>query len=302
MSRRVRWLLTILCLVFLACALPAHRAGFTIAWRPLLVQAGIVLLLVATRHVYARLERAPRLQSTLEVSAFSIVLSSSFTFAMHVALRHGSGFADASLTRLDAALGIDVPALVHFSAAHPRIDQVLGAVYESLRAVSVLALLLSALAGRAEWACELLVSLAICAVLSLLVLVRVRAVGPWVFGEFTPSHAQASCEAALRAIDRGAPLVIDVTRSAPLIAFPSWHVMLCVLAAVTIGKFRYAAVPALCWAVLVSLSTLTTGWHYAVDVLEGVLLAAVAIAVAKVLLRLPAFELGSTLSPRTSEK
>ena len=86
-------------------------------------------------------------------------------------------------------------------------------------------------------------------------------------------------------------MVIDIRRSAPLIAFPSWHVILAVISAYTLGNFRYLALPAAGWAILVVLSTLSTGWHYAVDVIAGVLVAGAALACANIILHFSRYEL-----------
>ncbi|MEY4745127.1 MAG: hypothetical protein RL272_1072 [Candidatus Parcubacteria bacterium] len=65
---------------------------------------------------------------------------------------------------------------------------------------------------------------------------------------------------------------IDVTRN----LFPSLHVALSFLTAFALGRFRPAArIPMLLWAGVIAASTLFVRQHYAIDVLGGLVMAAV---------------------------
>jgi len=281
MNARFRSYLAALSLGLIASAFSARSSGFILLSRPVLMQGAFALALGTLALVYARLKRAPVLQLALEASFWAIVISSAFDVPMYLLVRHGGVFADAALSRWDTALGIDVPGWVHWATAHPASAQLLDKAYASLRMMSLLALLVPAIAGRAQWTSEFLLSLALSVVLTLLFLTRLRAIGPWVGGGFSPSLGQTECEHVLRAIDSGSLVAIDVSRSAPLIALPSWHVILAILSAYTLGRFPYARPSCVIWALLVGASTLTTGWHYGVDVLAGVLVAGVAIIISR---------------------
>lgn len=283
MNRRSRCYLTALSLTLAACALPVLSNGISIAGRPLAAQLAVMLLLAALLGVYTRLARAPRLRLALEASLFGIVISTAFNFPMYLLARHGGGFADGALRRADAALGIDVPALARWVSLHPRVEHTQALIYGSLHLVSGAALLIPALAGRSRWVSELLVALAVSVLASLLILTCVRAIGPWDGGAFGASVEQQSCAGVLRALQAGTALTIDLSRPAPLIAFPSWHVILALLSAHALGRFEYLRVPAIVWATAIALSTLTSGWHYGVDVLGGVAVAASSIFVSKAL-------------------
>jgi membrane-associated phospholipid phosphatase len=70
-----------------------------------------------------------------------------------------------------------------------------------------------------------------------------------------------------------------------LICFPSFHVIWAILFAQALWGFRYLRIPVALLAGLIIMSTLTTGWHYFVDVLAGILLASFAVLTAKMLNR-----------------
>ena len=72
--------------------------------------------------------------------------------------------------------------------------------------------------------------------------------------------------------------------SGGIICFPSFHVFWAVVSAHALQPFRILRYPAIVVATLVTISTVTTGWHYGVDVIGGLLLAAVTTVLANSLL------------------
>ena len=80
--------------------------------------------------------------------------------------------------------------------------------------------------------------------------------------------------------------VIDLSDVNGLLSFPSFHTILAVLAAAALWS-----VPDLCWltsvwAALIVVSTVTTGWHFIIDVLAGFVVVAISIAMAKAFMRI----------------
>ena len=285
MNHRPRTILAALCTAFALTGLFAMRAGFSVAWLPLARQAAVVLVLGVTWLCYSRLKRPPAITLALETSLFAIALSSLFNFPMFLLARLGGTPGDALFAAWDHALGLNVPALVRFTRSHPFFELTFECVYQSLRVVSVAAVLLPALLGRVAWVSELLLALALSAGFSLLILAKFQAVGPWSGGAFSPTPGQAECSAVLSEVARGARVTIDVSRSAPIIALPSWHVILATLSARSLGRVRGMRAASALWAALVALSTLATGWHYGADVIAGFLVAAAALGLSQALHR-----------------
>jgi membrane-associated phospholipid phosphatase len=68
---------------------------------------------------------------------------------------------------------------------------------------------------------------------------------------------------------------------------PSFHVIWAILSAQALSSFRWLKPVVWPYAALVLISTVTTGWHYVVDVFAGVLISAVAVWAARQVLSRP---------------
>jgi membrane-associated phospholipid phosphatase len=62
---------------------------------------------------------------------------------------------------------------------------------------------------------------------------------------------------------------------AGIVSFPSFHVVLALLSAMALGTIRSLRVWVWALAGLICISAVTTGWHYGVDILGGMILAIV---------------------------
>jgi membrane-associated phospholipid phosphatase len=99
------------------------------------------------------------------------------------------------------------------------------------------------------------------------------AIGPWTVEAFNPGKTQAQVGTYLLSLKSQA--VPDGPELAGIVAFPSFHVVLAILATRAlwgIAKLRPFCA-ALCLAICIS--TVATGWHYFVDVFAGIAVAAV---------------------------
>ncbi len=254
------------------------RVSIDSAVRALAMVAALVALLL----VYERRDR--RLADALRMTALGIVLSNAYPLPMYALGAIGPPFADRALLRLDHALGIRVDALVRWVRAHPAAHAASDRIYDSLVLFGVVALIAPALARRTEKTRVMLLAIVIASVLSLAVFARVQAFGPWASGAFAPTAAQAETEAQLRALHglhEGGGLVLDLNVPGGLIALPSWHVILAVITAHALAWNRRVGAITWAWGGLIVLSTLTTGWHYFVDVMAGAAIAALSIAAAE---------------------
>jgi membrane-associated phospholipid phosphatase len=140
--------------------------------------------------------------------------------------------------------------------------------------------------GRMDKAKEYAIACLVAAALSIPLFAVFQAVGPWSVYNYAPSREQAGYVRTAEALKSGAPFVLDLGNQDGLITFPSFHTVLAVLTAVALWPIRYLRWPSTVLSVLIVLSTVSTGWHYVSDVLGGLLVAAVALAVARGYLRL----------------
>ena len=70
--------------------------------------------------------------------------------------------------------------------------------------------------------------------------------------------------------------VMDLSYVNGLLCFPSFHTILAILAAVALWSIPYARWLSSLWAGLIVVSTVTTGWHYVIDVVAGLVISGTA--------------------------
>jgi membrane-associated phospholipid phosphatase len=191
--------------------------------------------------------------------------------AFHFPLR------DALWQSIDARLRINVPAMMAWAVNHPFPYSVLTRAYASSQFLLLAAVFLPALAGKRDAAERFLLANAVGFVIALPIVVLFPAMGPWVGWHFTPDAMQSACETSILALRQG---FVGGDLFGGTICLPSFHTFWAVTSANALWPFRPLRYPAILLAALILISTMTTGWHYGVDVIAGLLLAAVATAIA----------------------
>jgi membrane-associated phospholipid phosphatase len=184
---------------------------------------------------------------------------------------------DAQWQRLDARLGISVPAMMAWAANHPLLHSLLTHAYASSQILLLAAVFLPALAGKRDAAERFFLANAVGFVVALPIVVLFPAMGPWVGWHFAPDAMQSACETSILALRQGA---LGGNLFGGTICLPSFHTFWAVTSAHALWPFRPLRYPAILLAALILISTMTTGWHYGVDVIAGFLLAAAATVIA----------------------
>jgi len=110
------------------------------------------------------------------------------------------------------------------------------------------------------------------------------AVGPWYFYGFSADSMQSLCQRDIFRL-RLPGAYSFLSQQSGIVCFPSFHVVWAVLCAAALWGFRPLRVPVAVFSAMIVLSTLTTGWHYFIDVLGGLVLGAASVALAKFFLR-----------------
>ena len=252
------------------CVLAAPVGSMKTA-QPLIITALVLtapLLLPAAlfheREKWAHRDAALMLPWTLFV-ALLIVQAAPITATFAYPLRDG-------LWRsLDIHLGIDVPAIIDLARRHRVINALLTRAYAfALHPLVLCAIFLPALLGKREAAQRFVLSNAFSFVLALPLMIFLPAVGPWAGWGFPPDKLQKACEATIYALRHGSLNIRD--NFGGIVCLPSFHTFWAIVSAQALYPFRYLRYPAILIAGLITASTITTGWHYGVDVIAGILM------------------------------
>ncbi len=269
MPTPARTFLTWSCALMLACVLPLRWLGVDIAISSVTTSVAFLATTFGILLVLVRLNRAPLVRLLLEITAWSILIGLLANLPLALVVRLPVPLVDRSVALLDARLGIHAADWARFARRHPRIDWASSLVYISLRPANMLALYVPVLCRKARWSSELFVALVLQLFATVAILLFVQGVGPWLVEGVDASVRQAEIAELMSRFKRAPHILLDMGDVPGFVAFPSWHVMLALLAAFTIGRIRVLCPICIVWVALIAVSTLTTGWHYGVDVISG---------------------------------
>jgi PAP2 superfamily len=210
---------------------------------------------------------------------WAILLWRVLPFAVDFAARLSRRFSlrDEFLARADRLGGVHIATIVHW-ASHNAMGRVLNASYFLLGPLLALACLVPSLVGRLQTAKQFLIANLAAFAIGLPLLIVFPAVGPWTAEHFLPRPDQALCQSAIEQVRAAGDCI---HQAAGVICFPSFHVMWAILSAWTLFPVRGLRWLSTVLAAAIVLSTMTTGWHYMMDVLGGIILAGVSIAIAR---------------------
>ncbi len=207
--------------------------------------------------------------------AFWIVIGSGLQL---IAAGH-SGFplADSRLAAIDHAMGFSTPAVVASVSHYPAIQAFLAFCYRLMPVMVLAAIAVPILSGRTIQTRRFLMACLISGTITAVIFTFAPAAGPWVAGAYHPSHSQAGVEAYLHLLKEGASAAtLAANPAGGMVSFPSGHVMLALFPVFALWPIRYTRIPMAVIAMLICVSTVTTGWHYGIDVLGGIAVAVLA--------------------------
>ena len=187
---------------------------------------------------------------------------------------------DSLFAHIDQALGVNVPSVMGWAGSH-WLGRVIDRSYGLLLPLLAAAALVPALTGKMKYAREFLLANLIAFAIGISAFALLPAVGPWYYYHTLPNPLQAVCQSGLLSLRLPGPFV-PLSQGAGVICFPSFHVIWAILCAAAFWGFRLLRIPIALLSGIIVVSTMTTGWHYFSDVLAGVAIAALAIAIAKV--------------------
>jgi hypothetical protein len=230
--------------------------------------------------LYAQWARLYRLRDGFLLFVWMAVFGNVLVLPMYAAARVHTPLQDGVLAAVDHAFGLDVPMFVTFAARHGSLAMILSMSYNMLIPLMLAASIIPLMAGKFQAAKEYIISSSVAILAAMPTFGLLPAVGPWKIYGFHASEAQQATEATLIMLRGHTHYTINLAESG-IICFPSFHVILAILCARALWSVRLLRPFAITLCVLMILSTLTTGWHYAVDVLGALAFATASIAVAK---------------------
>ncbi len=185
---------------------------------------------------------------------------------------------DAALAHADGFFGYNAAATLAWVHAHQWVGRFSIVFYNSLSVELVLLPFVLALLGDRKSFERIMIMGVVATVIGLL------------FYFFFPSSGTADVEPSryynatqLDAIKQFYFIqhhIPDPFKNVPMVSCPSFHTIWAIMIAFAFIRHPKIFVPVLIWNVLILISTLTTGWHFLVDVLAGIALSAFSIGIA----------------------
>jgi membrane-associated phospholipid phosphatase len=241
-----------------------------------ILAVSIVLTVV---FVYCRWRRIPRL-AHLARTGLALVL---FTNAAAILSYILTGILplprwDGALATADHALGLNWLDMYQWLTRHPAIEASAHAVYLSLGPEMLILLFALELLGHHNQARAFLRWFIVSAITTLGIGILIPAAGAVVYYHLpvAPTTVYVSQMADLR---NGTLRIINLSESSEgLVVFPSFHTTLAVLCIFAARPLRILKIPLLALNLLIILSSPAEGAHYFIDIIAGIILAALTIS------------------------
>ncbi len=269
---------TVLCVSVPGCILTATTV---VGIGGILIAIIAILLVLLPLPVYWHEKGNEDRREAVLVLLWTVVLAAILRYPLLIGARLRMPLRDSAFADLDRSLGVNVSAVMEWAARCGWAGILLNRSYALLLPLLLLAIFLPALAGRKNPAQEFLAANCIAFAIAVPLFVLFPAVGPWAIYHFPAHPDQRQCESLLLALRSSGTFLAMPGQDAGIMCFPSFHVIWAVLSARALWGFRRLRIPVSILAGLISVSTMTTGWHYFVDVLGGLVVAEVSILAAK---------------------
>lgn len=285
MSRFFHATMTLVVLTVLAISIVGMWAsGLRVSVAQVLPKIGMYCLVLVGAFFYKR-RGADSLAAALMIVFWMGLVSDLHVYPMFLAGRQPADYHDALLADADRALGLEVPEVLRWMEGCPWAKERLDAIYYTLVFLMTAALLSTTLLGYLRVAQEYVISM-VCAVgLTFPLFAVFQAQGPFTYYGYPATPAQLDYLRTLTALKTQDVFTMDLSYASGLITFPSFHTILALLAARALWPVPYVRWIGLLWAGLIVLSTVTTGWHYIIDLLAGGVVAGLSVVGAKVFSR-----------------
>lgn len=256
-------------------------ASISVPFTQMLGAAGKGLIVFGLAAGYCQYRGYAKLRDGILIMLWACILSQLLVFPMYAAARLHFPLRDHLFASIDSQLGLEVPLLLAKLSHYPRISVFLSHIYATLWPLMIAAVTVPAMAGKHRVAKEFVVANIVATVTGFAAFAVLPGFGPWAAYGLPPSVTQMQFSQTLEALRHAGAFAIDPRYSTGLICFPSFHVILAILCAAAFWPWRALRPVVGALSALIVISAVSTGWHYTVDVLGGIVFAAASIAAAK---------------------
>ncbi len=238
--------------------------------------AGLIVLAVV--FVYCRWRRAPRLADLARTGLALVLFTNAASFLSYIL----TGILplprwDGALATADHALGLNWLDMYQWLICHPAIEASAHAVYKSLGPEMLILLFALELLGHHNQARTFLRWFMVSGIATIIIGILIPAAGAVVYYHLpvAPTTVYVSQMADLR---NGTLRTVNPFDSEGLVVFPSFHATLAVLCIFAARPLRILKYPLLALNLLIILSSPAEGAHYFIDIIAGIILAALTIS------------------------
>ncbi len=257
------------CIAILISVLAGYFGQLTIGFIDCLPRIAIVVALAVAALQYRYRDEVKCYQICMMVM-WVILITNVHLFPMYFAARLDVPMHDGILASFDQMMGLEVTDVLAWIEGYPRLNRFMLNVYNSLIPFMTIATVLPLVFNRMDRAKGFALSCLVAAIVSLPIFACFQVVGPYHYYGYESIIASLSeIEGMFTTLKADGWYHIDANNMDGLISFPSFHVILTALAAIAVWPFRYVRWPAVAWATLIIMSTVTCGVHYLVDAVAG---------------------------------
>lgn len=156
-------------------------------------------------------------------------------------------------------------------------------IYRSFLPLFAGAMLLPGLLGHATAGYRFVIAGALGALITIATFAVMPATGPWTVEDYQPTAVQLETTRQIAALK--AHHAVQPMSGGGVVSFPSFHTVLAILSAFALWPLRWIRWIAVPVAIAICISTVTTGWHYGLDVIAGAVVALISQRAATEVLR-----------------
>jgi len=240
-------------------------------------------LLCLCAFIYRK--RSLKISNTAICAFWAILFTNIHIIPMFVIARLGNPLKDQILANYDESLGIKITDIILLADQYPFIKSFLASAYDSLIFLLTLALVLPPILGRNRYITHFFSSLIISTFIGFILFYYYQAEGPWLHYGYEPQLNQNLFNKTYTDLRVSPFYVIDPSYGNGLVCFPSFHTILAIISAYALTSIPWIKWIAYFQSLSIILGTLSTGTHYIIDVLVGIVIAFSSILISEIMFK-----------------